>query len=95
MKSHRLDCTASTGQYEPFELIGKKKKNNEEQHKLPFIKLFINAHFIIKIFYFAKLQVLSNTTIKIALIFLKRKHFLYYEPSYGRNTCTSLASDAD
>ena len=72
-----------------------KSKNNEERYKLLFIKFFINAQFVTKIFYFAKLLVLSNTTIKIALIFLKRKHFLYFEPSYGRNTCTSLASDAD
>jgi tRNA U34 5-carboxymethylaminomethyl modifying enzyme MnmG/GidA len=36
-----------------------------------------------EIFYFAKLLVLSNTAMKIALIFLKQKHFLYFKSPYG------------
>jgi hypothetical protein len=32
---------------------------------------------------------------KIALIFLKQKHFLYFKSPYGWNTCTLFASDTD
>ena len=46
---------------------------------------------ITKIFYFAKLLVLSNTTIKIALIFLKQKHLLYFTTGQVRVLLGSTA----